>query len=156
MTVNPKPPSNKKRLLLFTAKLGYQTRSFEDAEGASCSRAALDSRSSIKRRTPPGGPLLLPWRFGPTGPASARLNNTKARSSTAQSPVIPAPEARAARHLHQRRHSRPALFFQISTLANVSAFRWTLRSAGLRRKARRCADQHASRDRPAPVRQMAE
>src|SRR5260370_29528630 len=31
MTVNPKPPSNKKRLLLFTAKLGYQTRSFEDA-----------------------------------------------------------------------------------------------------------------------------
>src|SRR5258708_5293078 len=31
MTLNPKPPSNKKRLLLFTAKLGYQTRSFEDA-----------------------------------------------------------------------------------------------------------------------------
>src|SRR5260370_152910 len=31
MTVNPKPPSNKKRLLLFTAKRGYQTRSFEDA-----------------------------------------------------------------------------------------------------------------------------
>src|SRR5713101_1379180 len=31
MTVNPKPPSNKKRLLLLTAKLGYQTRSFEDA-----------------------------------------------------------------------------------------------------------------------------
>ncbi len=31
MTVNAKPPSNKKRLLLFTAKLGYQTRSFEEA-----------------------------------------------------------------------------------------------------------------------------
>jgi ATP-grasp domain/L-amino acid ligase C-terminal domain 2 len=31
MTVDPKPPSNKKRMLLFTAKLGYQTRSFEEA-----------------------------------------------------------------------------------------------------------------------------
>ena len=36
MTLNPKPPSNKKRLLLFTAKLGYQTRSFEEAARKLC------------------------------------------------------------------------------------------------------------------------